>query len=83
MTNTCTITVAGNYRCTATPLDGRGPIALLAIGPDGTTVTIGAWSGTNPLCVPRGGTVEIFDVAVGTVLKIDRPDAELVVTRMP
>lgn len=83
MSNTFTTPAPGDYRCTATPLDGHSPIALLAVGSDGTPVTIAEWAGTNPLCTPRGGTVDVFGMAAGTVLKIDRRDAQLVVDRLP
>lgn len=83
MINEFTVSQTGSYRCTATPLDGRSAIKLLAIGPDGTSATIAEWAGTNPLCAPRGGTVNVFDIAAGTILKIDRQDAQLVVNRLP
>jgi hypothetical protein len=83
MINEFTVSESGSYRCTATPLDRHSAIALLAIGQDGTSATIAEWAGANPLCTPRGGTVDVFDVAAGTILKIDRQDAKLVVDRLP
>jgi predicted GH43/DUF377 family glycosyl hydrolase len=83
MINTFTVPETGNYRCTARPFDGHSAIALLAIGQDGTPVTIAEWAGTNPFCTPRGGTVDVFGIKDGTIVKIDRRGAQLVVDRRP
>ncbi len=83
MSNTFTIPEAGNYRCTAEPLDGHSAIALVAVGKDNNEATVAEWGGTNPLCEPRGGTVDVFGMAEGTVLRINRRDAHLVVEKLP
>jgi hypothetical protein len=82
MSNTFTVPTDGSYRCAANPLDGHSAITLLAVGSDGASVKIAEWAGNNPLCAPRGGTVEVFDLKAGTILKVDGQGAQLDVTSM-